>query len=392
MSFSGAEAVILKPGKDKPILQRHHWIFSGAVQSFPDFENGSILPVKNHQGEHLGYAYFNRRCSLVGRMVSFGGNPPEKAIKENITRAIACREALFSGENNAYRLINAEGDSLPGLVVDRYHDVLVLQITTLGMEKIKAWILENLVKLVRPRSVLERSVSPERTKEGLPDVEAWVYGEPLATTEINENGVRFLIDFTQAQKTGFYLDQREMRLLVRRLSKGRKVLDCFAYTGGFSVNSLFGGASRAELVEASASSLELARQNLELNGFRAASFELYEADVFTFLRQKKIEADFIILDPPAFAKKKADLIRAGRGYKDINRLALQALPPGGLLLTFSCSHYVNDELFQKILFQAALEAGRSVRILQRMRHSFDHPVSIFHPETHYLKGFLLYVG
>ncbi len=391
MKTSNGRAVILKPGKEKPILQRHHWIFSGAVERFPEFEDGSILPVKNHQGEHLGYAYFNRRSSIVGRMVSFGALSPEKALTESLTRAISCREALFNKETDAYRLINAEGDNLPGLVVDRYHDVLVIQVSTLGMEKLKPWVLENLVKILRPRGVLERSVSPARAEEGLAEVEAWVYGEPLATTEISENGARFLIDFTRAQKTGFYLDQREMRLLVRRLSRGRKVLDCFAYTGGFSVNALLGGALRVELVEASASSLELSRRNLELNGFPAESYELYEADVFTFLRGKKIEADFIILDPPAFAKKRTDVIRAGRGYKDINRLAMSALPSGGLLLTFSCSHYITDELFQKILFQAALEAGRSVRILQRMRHSFDHPVSIFHPETHYLKGFLLYV-
>jgi len=384
-------AVILHPGKEKPIRQRHHWIFSGAIQYFPDFENGGILAVKDNQGHHLGYAYFNRHCSLAGRMISFGPEPPEEALEKSLERALNLRKIFFGPETNAYRLVNAEGDNLPGLVIDRYNDILVIQITTLGMEKLKSWLLERLIDRLKPRSILERSVSPARQEEGLKDFEAWVYGEAAPSTEITENGARFTIDFTQPQKTGFYLDQREMRALVRQLAKGRKVLDCFAYTGGFSVNALAGGASQVELVETSAYSLALAQKNLEQNGFSSNYYQLHNEDVFTFLRQVKIESDFIILDPPAFAKKRNDVIRACRGYKDINRLAMVHLKSGGFLLSFSCSHYVDDQLFQKVLFEAALEAGRRVRLLQRMRHSFDHPVNLFHPETHYLKGFLLYL-
>ncbi len=384
-------AVILHPGKEKPIRQRHHWIFSGAIQSFPDFENGGILAVRDSQGNHLGYAYFNRHCSLAGRMISFGSEQPEEALEKSLERAIKLREIFFGRQTNAYRLVNGEGDNLPGLVIDRYNDILVIQITTLGMEKLKPWILERLIGRLKPRSIFERSIAPARQEEGLKDFEAWVYGEATFSTEITESGARFTIDFTQPQKTGFYLDQREMRALVRQLAEGRKVLDCFSYTGGFSVNALAGGASQVELVETSAYSLALAQKNLEQNGFSSNYYKLHNDDVFAFLRQAKIDSDFIILDPPAFAKKRNDVIRACRGYKDINRLAMLHLKPGGFLLSFSCSHYVDDQLFQKVLFEAALEAGRRVRLLQRMRHSFDHPVNIFHPETHYLKGFLLYL-
>lgn len=391
MKSKSFDSLILLPGKEKPILQRHHWIFSGAVKNFPEVENGSLVAVKDYRGNHLGYAYVNRDCSLIARMISFGSEPPEKALETNLERAIKLREKFFREETNAYRLINGEGDNLPGLVVDRYNDILVIQITTLGMEKLKPWLLERLISRLKPRSILERSLGPSRQEEGLNDYEAWIYGEANFTTEIIENQARFIIDFTHAQKTGFYLDQREMRKLVRKIAKGRRVLDCFAYTGAFSVNALMGGAERVELVESSAYSLTVAQKNLEANGFKAEVYTLHNGDVFSFLRQNKIDSDLIILDPPAFAKKKGDVISACRGYKDINRLALQHLPPEGLLLSFSCSHYVDDNLFQKVLFEAALEAGRRVRLLQRMRHSFDHPINIFHPESHYLKGFLLYV-
>lgn len=385
------KSLILLPGREKPILQRHHWIFSGAVKNFPEVENGGVVAVKDYRGNHLGYAYVNRNCSIVGRMISFGSEEPEKALEANLERAIKLREIFFGKETNAYRLINGEGDNLPGLIVDRYNDILVIQISTLGIEKLKPWLLDRLISHLKPRSILERSLGGSRQEEGLDDYEAWIYGEAHFTTEIIENQARFIIDFTHAQKTGFYLDQREMRKLVRQLAQGRKVLDCFAYTGAFSINALIGGAERVELVESSAYSLSVSQKNFELNGFKPEVYALHNYDVFAFLRQSKIETDFIILDPPAFAKKKDDVIAACRGYKDINRLALYHLSPRGILLSFCCSHHVDDNLFQKVLFEAALESGRRARLIQRMRHSFDHPINIFHPESHYLKGFLLYV-
>jgi 23S rRNA (cytosine1962-C5)-methyltransferase len=386
------DGVILKPGKDKAVRNRHHWIFSGAIRTMPDFDNGSILPVRSADGDLLGHAYFNRDSSITGRMVSFGKSAPEDAIRQSIEQAVRLRRRLFDpAVTNAFRLVNAEGDLVPGLVADLYGDVLVLQVTTLGMEKLKAFVLDILVATIKPRSVYERSDVPARREEGLADLEGTIFGEPVERVRILEEGLPFEVSLARSQKTGFYLDQREMRKLVRAFARGRHVLNAFAYTGAFSVYALKGGAVRADSVDSSESALALAQENFELNTLPADSGVFFTADVFEFLREPGLAYDFIILDPPAFAKKKTDVVQACRGYKDINRLAIQKVKAQGLVLTFSCSHFVDEKLFQQVVFQAAQEAGRRVKILQRHRQAFDHPVNIFHPETEYLKGFLLYV-
>jgi 23S rRNA (cytosine1962-C5)-methyltransferase len=386
------ESVILKPGRDKAIRNRHHWIFSGAIKSLPEFENGGILPVRSAGGDLLGHAYFNRDASIAGRMVSFGDTPPEDAIRQNVERAIELRRRFFDpAVTNAYRLINAEGDFIPGLVADIYDDVLVLQVGTLGMDRLKPFLLELLVEKLKPRSVYEKSNLPSRREEGLPDYEATLYGEPVEQVRIMEEGLPFLVDITDSQKTGFYLDQREMRKLVREQAAGRSVLNAFAYTGAFSIYALKGGAIRADSVESSESAVSLARENFKLNGIPEDAGTFFNADVFEFLRRPELDYDFIILDPPAFAKKKSDVIPACRGYKDINRLAIQKVRAQGLVMTFSCSRFVDERLFQQVVFEAAQEAGRRAQILQRYRQPFDHPINIYHPETEYLKGFLLYV-
>lgn len=386
------QSIILHKNKDKAIRNRHHWIFSGAVKSFPsDFENGSILPVRSFEGEHLGYAYFNEKCSIVGRMLSFDETAPLEAIKKSIKDAIALRHQLFDEKTNAFRLINGEGDNLPGLVIDRYADVLVIQITTLGMEKLKPFFIDILTEKFSPRCIYEKSNIPSRREEGLADFEGLLTGEMVDTIETLEDGVHFLVELSGSQKTGFFLDQREMRKLVRSHSRGKRVLDCFSYTGGFSVYALAGGAVNVDLVDTSDKALGLAKQNLKLNGFESEANHFYAADVFQFLRQQELSYDFVILDPPAFAKKKTDVKQACRGYKDINRLVFQKIPGRSLVLTFSCSFYVGEELFQKVVFQAAKEARRNVRIIQRHHLAYDHPISIFHPESDYLKGFLLFV-
>jgi len=386
------ESVILKPGRDKAIRNRHHWIFSGAVASLPDFENGGILPVRSAGGDLLGHAYFNRKASITGRMVSFGDTAPEDAIRQNVDKALELRRRFFNpASTNACRLINAEGDFLPGLVADLYNDVLVLQVGTLGMEKLKPFLLELLVEKLKPRSVYEKSDLPSRREEGLKDYEARLYGEPAEKVRILEEGLPFLVNITDSQKTGFYLDQREMRKLVREQAAGRKVLNAFAYTGAFSVYAIKGGAIRSDSVESSESAIAQARENFKLNGISEEAGSFFNADVFEFLRKPELDYDFIILDPPAFAKKKSDVIAACRGYKDINRLAIQKVRPEGLVLTFSCSRFVDERLFQQVVFEAAQEAGRRARIIQKFRQPFDHPVNVYHPETEYLKGFLLYV-
>ena len=383
--------VTLKAGKDKAVRNRHHWIFSGAVGSLPDFEDGDILAVESAKGEFLGYGYFNRRCSIIGRMLSFDRTPAREAVKSNIERAATLRRSFFDERTNAFRLVNAEGDGLPGLIVDRYDDVLVLQITTLGMEKLKSFVLEVLERVAPSRAVYEKSSLPARREEGLTDFEGLLAGTMPPETRFLENGFPFVADIVRSQKTGFFLDQREMRRLVMSLSQECRILNCFSYTGGFTVYGLRGGASRVVSVDTSEPALGLARKNVALNGYEVGEADFVRADVFDYLRTLEEEFDLIILDPPAFAKKKTDVVQACRGYKDLNRVALSKVPAGGLLLTFSCSHFVDEPLFRTVIFQAAAEAGRRVRLLQRHHQAFDHPLNIFHPESEYLKGFLLYV-
>ena len=385
------KTVTLKPGKDKPVRNKHHWIFSGAVASLPDFEDGEILAVQSRAGEFLGCGYFNRRCSILGRMLSFDRTPPEEAVRDNIVRAVALRRTLFDANTNAFRLVNAEGDGLPGLIVDRYDDVLVVQVATLGMERLKPFVLETLNEVVPSRAVYEKSNLPARHEEGLPDFEGLLAGELPPEVRVVENGFPFCVDIIRSQKTGLFLDQREMRRLVLSLAAGRRILNCFAYTGGFTVYGLRGGAARVVSVDASEPALDTARRNVSLNGFEPRAEDFIKADVFGFLRKHDEVYDLVILDPPAFAKKKTDVRQACRGYKDLNRVALARVAAGGLALTFSCSHFVDEPLCQTVVFQAALEAGRRVRILQRHHQAFDHPLNIFHPESEYLKGFLLYV-
>jgi 23S rRNA (cytosine1962-C5)-methyltransferase len=384
-------AVVLKKGKDKPLRNRHHWIFSGAVSRLPDLTPGEILPVRSAGGELLGHAYFNPRSAIIGRMLNFDSTPPLETLEKNIESALALRTALLGDKTDAWRLVNGEGDGLPGLVVDRYADILVVQIATLGMEKLKPLIVELLTRKIRPRAIYEKSSLPSRQEEGLTDFEGWLLGEGAEAVEIRENGLRFLVEIVGSQKTGFFLDLRAMRDLVRSLARGRRVLNCFSYTGAFSVAALAGGAAAVTSVDASPQATALALRNLALNGFPAEGNSFVTEDVFGFLRRLDFAHDFIILDPPAFAKKKADVVQACRGYKDINRLAFQKIAPAGLLLTFSCSHFVDERLFQQVIWQASAEASRQVRILQKHRLAYDHPVSIYHPESEYLKSLLLYV-
>jgi 23S rRNA (cytosine1962-C5)-methyltransferase len=386
------KAVVLKAGRDKAVRNRHHWIFSGAIRDLPDFEDGDILAVRASGGELLGHGYFNRKSSITGRMIAFGEEPPEAAVRRSVERALKLRATLFDpAVTNARRLINSEGDGLPGLVADMYAGVLVVQVATLGMEKLKPLVIDLLSAALKPRSVIERSELPARKEEGLEPAEALLAGEPADRVRVLEAGIPYWVGLAKGQKTGFYLDQRESRALVRQFAAGRRVLNAFSYTGSFSVCALLGGALRADSVDTSAVALELAQENFELNGLPADSGLFFTADVFEFLREPALDHDFVILDPPAFAKRRTDVVAACRGYKDINRLALQRLRAPGLLLTFSCSHFVDEVLFQQVVFQAAHEAGRRVRILQKHRQAFDHPVNVYHPETAYLKGFLLYV-
>lgn len=385
--------VILKRGKEKAVRQRHHWIFSGAIQSAPDFADGDILSVYSAGGERLGEAYFHHHTSIAGRMLSFGESDAHAALRERIRDAIRLRRGFFSAdETNAYRMIHAEGDCLPGLVVDRYADVLVLQAMTVGMERLKPVVVEVLRQELAPRTIYEKSRGPSLKEERLAEREGVLFGQNVDVVEMIECGKKFLVSVRAGQKTGFFLDQREMRRLVAEMAKGRRVLNCFGYTGGFSVSALSGGAAQAETVDQDETAIALARQNLTLNGFSPQENPCTVGDVFLFLRElPRGRHDLIVLDPPAFAKKKSDVAAACRGYKDINRLAIEKIAPGGIIVTSSCSYHMEERLFQMVVFQAALDAGRAVRILGRHRQAADHPINVYHPEGEYLKSLVLSV-
>lgn len=383
--------VILKPDKDKAIRNRHHWIFSGAVQTLPEFTDGEILSVFSHGGQLLGSAYFNRKSAILGRMVAFDERPPLEAIKNSLDHALSWRQHIFDPSiTNGYRLINGEGDFLPGLIVDRYQDHLVIQISTLGMERLRDWLVDYFRSKLSPKSIYEKSNLPSRKEEGLGPIQQQLYGVTPDTVEILENGLRFEVEIAEGQKTGFFLDHREMRQWVRSLANGKRVLNCFSYSGAFSVYAAAGHAVQVDSVDISEKAIENAKRNASLNGSKT-SFGWHIGDVFQYLRDKPLQYDMVILDPPAFAKRKKDVVAGCRGYKDINRVAMQKMPEKSLLLTCSCSYHIDEALFQKVLFQAAVEAGRNVRIVGTHRMAVDHPVNICHPESDYLKSLLLFV-
>lgn len=390
-----SNAAILKPGKDKAIRNRHHWIFSGAIQSLPkQMQDGDFLPVYSSANEFLGTGYFNRQSKIIGRMITFDETPFLDCIQQKLDSALSLRHSLFNPNiTNAYRLINGEGDGLPGLIIDVYNQVIVLQISTLGMERIKSDIVNYLLKHFNPLAIYEKSNLPIRREEGLLDFQGFLFGDTsLCDIEFLEYGLRFSCSLEKSQKTGFFLDQRETRQWVRELAVGKRVLNTFSYTGGFSIAALAGGAQSTTSVDISQAAIDSAQKHVLLNGYALQDQYFYCEDVFKFLREHDLSIyNLVILDPPAFAKKQKDIIPACRGYKDINRVAMQKMPPQSLLLTCSCSHYVDDELFQKVIFQAAVEAKRTVKLIGRHRQAPDHPVSIFHPETHYLKSFLLFI-
>jgi 23S rRNA (cytosine1962-C5)-methyltransferase len=383
-----AALLSLKKGKEKPILQRHHWIYSGAIQKLSEHQPGDFAEVYSSEKKRLGLAMLNKGHSIAGHMIAYGEETLEESLRKRFAEAAALRKSWFDpSRTNALRLINAEGDGIPGLIVDSYDRVLVVQISHPALERIKELLVSLLIDTFSPRSIYEKSTSFLRKKEGMGESRAHLYGEKIAEIEVLENGLRFSVDLIEGQKTGLFLDQREMRSHVREIASNRRVLNCFAYTGGFSIAALAGGAAHADSVEISAKCEARLEKNLRLNDLSRHRF--VQADVFDFLKTADWDYDLVILDPPAFVKKRDDVPRAFRAYKEMNAHVLSKMKPNALLLTCSCSYHIEESLFQNILFRAAAEANRSVRILGRHRQALDHPVSIFHPESAYLKSFLL---
>lgn len=383
--------LILKKGRDKSVRAFHPWIFSGAIESVDDFHQaGDLVRVLDHSGNFLGIGYLNPKSQIAVRILTFLDERIDLAFfKKRIERAQALRSQFVPENTNCYRLIHAEGDFLPGLIVDRYGSFLVAQFLSFGMERLKPMIIEVLRSLPNVQGVFERSDTSSRELEGLERTIGVLCGEePPEWIKVEEHGLSFLVDVRRGQKTGFFLDQSENRKLTGQLASGKRVLNCFSYTGGFSVYAAKGGAVSVTSVEIAKEALALSKKNFELNGLAGEQYEFVCDDVFEFLRKGKECYDFIILDPPAFCKNRSQIFKASRGYKDINLCALRKLKERGLLLTFSCSSFIDRDLFRKIFFAAAKDARRDLQILNELSHGADHPQSVFHPEGKYLKGAL----
>jgi 23S rRNA (cytosine1962-C5)-methyltransferase len=383
--------VILQPGRDRSVRRRHPWILSGSVAKVEgDPAAGDLLPVLSAEGEVLAYGHYSPRSEIRVRLLCFGAEDPgEEHLGDRIERAVARRREFPQLQGReALRLVNAEADGLPGLVVDRYGEVAVVRFSTAGMAVRRERIGGILGEVSGASSGYERAEASAARREGLPIREGPLWGSPPPILSIREGRRRYQVDVVNGQKTGFYLDQRDSRDLVESLAAGRRVLDLFAYTGGFAVAAAIGGASTVTLVESSSTAIALARENLASNA-PDLDAQTVLGDAFRFLREAGEPFDLIILDPPPLARRRRDVNKACRAYKDLILHALRRASPDGQVLAFACSHHVGPDLFRKVAFGASLDARRPVQVLQALQAPVDHPVSIHHPEGAYLNGLLL---
>ena len=393
--------LVLKKKREKPLLQKHPWVFSGAIHHLEgEIAPGDLLQIVDSNGRFLATAYYNRQSQIQARVLSWDADEKINAgfWDRRIKRAINGRSQLqLEPQTNAYRVINAEADGLPGLIVDKYGDYLVMQCLTLGIDQRKEQIINSLAKQLKPKGIVERSDANVRKKEGLPKVSRHCWGEEAPEELIiQENGNKFGVRLLVGHKTGFYLDQRDNRQLVCQPEHiaNKDVLNLFSYTGGFGIYAAANNAKSVINVDTSAPALGQAERNVELNGWERPSDEYITGDAFELLREYRDankQFDVIILDPPKFAHSQRDVARACRGYKDLNWLSMRLLKPGGLLATFSCSGLVSADLFQKVVFGASVDAKRDVQILHHLGQAPDHPVALNFPESAYLKGLLLRV-
>ncbi|MFY9326725.1 MAG: class I SAM-dependent methyltransferase [Georgfuchsia sp.] len=391
--------IILHPDKERSLLRRHPWLFASSVAHLAGRARpGDTVEVVADNGKLLGKAAWSPASQIRARMWSFDVDAiiDDAFFKRRVAMAVARRVALPElYSHQGLRLIHAESDGLPGVIADRYGDTIVLALTSAGADKWRDAIIGALKKATGCSRIYERSDSDVRKLEGLEPKTGWLEGEGATRFAIEENGVKLLVDIAGGHKTGFYLDQSDNRLLLRGLANGKRVLNCFCYSGGFSLQALAGGAREVVSIDSSAPALDLARDNLAHNSqLEAARAEWRDADVFSELRklrEAREQFDIVVLDPPKFAPSASHAERAARAYKDINLLGFRLLAPGGLLMSYSCSGGIGLELFQKIVAGAALDAGREARIVKRLQGSADHPVALAFPEGEYLKGLLVQV-
>ena len=388
--------ITLKKGREAALLRGHPWVFSGAVAAVCGKPAaGDIVVARDATGRPVALGFFNPRTDIAFRVLT--RNTTEAITpdfwRRRLRTACTMRRKIINSRTNAYRLINAEGDGFPGLIVDAYNTALVVSVTTAGMEAQKQCITDALISLLNPALIYEQSRGRSRDLEGLESKNGFLLGnDQSGLVEIEENGFKFKVDFVTGQKTGFFLDQRINREKIGALSCNARVLNCFAYTGAFSVYCVAGGAQRVVSLDISTPACAAIRENMKSNGYDVETHPVVETDVFTYLRNTPEKFDLIILDPPAFAKAKRDVVKASRGYKEINMQAFKRLPPGGILATFSCSNFIEEELFYKIVRGAAGDAGANPQLLARLEAGPDHPILLGHPEGRYLKGLLLTVS
>ena len=386
--------VILNEGREKSLLRHHPWIFSKAIQSADDsLQMGQTVEVVNQAGSFLCYGLYSPNSQIRVRALSFDENVKitDELIASRVKDAVSLRKNVFARGNDGVRLVSSEGDLMPGLIADKYNEFIVISISSCGMERYRNIICQTLKEIFPECSIYERSDTKSRAKEGLPVRKGVVIGsEPDDTIYVREEGQVYIpVDIKNGHKTGAYLDQRLSRIKAGSLSKGASVLNCFSYTGGFGLWALKGGAKRIENVDVSEHALNAAKTGVAFNHLDPGRCKFLKKDVFAYLREqveKGAKYDLVILDPPKFAESAANLKKACRGYQDINRLGLKLVAKGGHLLTFSCSGLVDPALFQKIVADAAIDAGVDGRVLGTLRQDEDHVVSLPCPETFYLKG------
>lgn len=383
--------VYLKKGEEKRILAGHSWVYANEVQSIVGKDkNGSLATVFTHDKKYIGKGYINHFSKILVRIfIRDDAVDDEEFYKNRIKKANDMR--LDLGFDNAYRMVFAESDDLPALIIDKYADVLVMECLSLGISQRKELIAKCLVDLFHPKGIFEKSEAQVLKKEGVPETQGVLYGEVPEKIEIVENGIKMLVDVRQGQKTGYFLDQKENRMAIRRYAMGKTVLDCFSNSGGFSLNAST-VAKEVTAVDISQFAVDTVLENAKLNGFD--NITAVRADVFEYLRQMKKESKkfgVVVLDPPAFTKSASEVNDAYRGYKDINVLGLKLVESGGYLVTSSCSHYMTPALFQKMLVESARESGRRVRLVEIKTQAPDHPSLLTAEETQYLKFFVLRV-
>ncbi|HBD96113.1 MAG TPA: class I SAM-dependent rRNA methyltransferase [Spirochaetia bacterium] len=384
----------LKKGREKSVMNKHPWIFSGALQEKYHYTNGEIVELQTFDNTIAGYGFFSPKSQISCRMFDFADKPVElfdyNYFKKKITNAYYLRKKLINFENtNCFRLIHAEGDFFPGLIIDIYNDTAVIQVLIKGVELIIDFIKQSLIELDIKRICIKNPESNDIENVSIPF--SFIYGEETDEITVLENNIQCHVNLRSGQKTGFFLDQRDNRQLVRELAKDKSVLNAFSYTGGFSVYAAKGNAKEVVSVDISKDATEMTTKNILLNSEEKNSFVI-KADCFNYLREMpENHFDVIILDPPAFVKSAKNIQAGARGYKEINLQAMKKICKNGLLFTFSCSQHITPDLFQKIVFGAAADSGRNIRIIRHLSQGMDHPINIYHPEGEYLKGLLLYV-